>query len=273
MPCGQERARISQPARPGLYRHPPLPALDACFNCEKSGHYAAECPQPKQSRDWVRAAHMEVPGDNLDCGETGAEGNQSSVAENNGMNFHGSDHDGNMEEIEVDVYDNDYYFQDSDNDIMAAMTELPTDQNDHEEWDVKMCWAMMEVSKEAHVCPVVSSQLKECLATFTMVEGHKAWTLWDSGSTTMGIMPSSVNVAKITVFPLKNPHVLQLGTIGSCASVNFGTYVEIATHGTSQREYVDVANFDCYDMIIGTPFMRTYKVILDFVNNTVCVGE
>jgi len=57
--------------------------------------------------------------------------------------------------------------------------------------------------------------------------------LWDSGSTTMGITPSFVDVAKITVFPLKNYHVLQLGTVGSRASVNFGTYVDVAMHGSS----------------------------------------
>jgi len=176
---------------------------------------------------------MEVPGDNLDCGEMGAEGDQSSVAENSGTDFHSSDHDENMEEIEVNVYDNDYYSWDSDNDIMAAITELPTDQNDHEEQDIKMCWTVMKISKEARVRPVVPSQLKECLATFTMVGGHKAWALWDSGSMMTGITPSFVDVVKITVFPLKNPHVLQLETIGSHASVNFGTYVEIATHETS----------------------------------------
>ena len=70
-----------------------------------------------------------------------------------------------------------------------------------------------------------------------------------------GIMPSFVDVAKITIFPLKNPHVLQLGTVGSHASVNFGMYIEVATHGKSHQEYVDVANFNRYNMIIGAPFM------------------
>jgi len=44
-------------------------------------------------------------------------------------------------------------------------------------------------------------------------------------------------------------------------------------HGTSQREYVDIANFDRYDMIIGTLFMRTHKVILDFMNDTIRIEE
>ena len=36
--------------------------------------------------------------------------------------------------------------------------------------------------------------------------------------------------------------------------------------------YVDVANFDRYDMIIGTPFMRKHGVKLDFVKNQVIIA-
>ena len=131
----------------------------------------------------------------------------------------------------------------------------------------------MTVSKESCPCPTFPPNMKECLATFVKVGGQEAWTLWDSGSTTMGITPSFVDVVKIAVFPLKNPHVLQLETVGSHASVNFGTYVNVAMHGSSQQEYVDVANFDRYDMIIGTPFMHSRKVILNFENDTVKIGN
>ena len=136
--------------------------------------------------------------------------------------------------MEVDVYDNNYYSCVSDKDSMAAMTEIPATQNKGGKWEVKMKKAVMSVSKESRPCPVVLPHLKECLATFTTVGGHQAWTLWDTRSTMTGITPSFVDVAKITVFPLKNPHVLQLGMVGSCASVNFGTYIEVVTHGKSR---------------------------------------
>jgi hypothetical protein len=183
--------------------------------------------------------------------------------------YHGDD----VENVEVDVYDNDYYSRTTDEDIMAAMTEIPVDQVRSDETNVKMRKVVMKVTKDSRPRPTISSESKECLATYTKVGGQEAWTLWDSGSTTTGITPSFVDVAKITVFPLKNPHILQLGTVGSRASVNFGAYVDVATHGTSQPEYVDVANFDRYDMIIGTPFMRSRKVILDFENNSVKIGR
>ena len=62
-------------------------------------------------------------------------------------------------------------------------------------------------------------------------------------------------------------------TIGSHASVNYGAYVDIAMHGVSQHEYLDVVNFDHYNMIIGTLFMCSRKVILNFENDTVRVGH
>ena len=113
---------------------------------------------------------------------------------------------------------------------------------------------------------------KECLATFVNVGGFKAWTLWDSGSTTTGITPTYAQVADISVFPLSDPHVLQLGTIGSRSVVNYGTEVGVVVPGAEGTIYMDVANFDRYDMIIGTPYMRQNKVQLDFENDQVIVN-
>jgi hypothetical protein len=115
--------------------------------------------------------------------------------------------------------------------MLAAITDVPAERIQSGERDVKMRKATMKVSKEIRPRPKVQSSLKECLATFTKVGGQDAWTLWDSGSTTTGITPSFVDVAKITVFPLKDPHTLQLGTTGSHASINLGAYVDVATHG------------------------------------------
>ena len=36
--------------------------------------------------------------------------------------------------------------------------------------------------------------------------------------------------------------------------------------------YVDIANFDRYDMIMGTPWMRRHKVLLDFDTNRVIIS-
>jgi hypothetical protein len=113
---------------------------------------------------------------------------------------------------------------------------------------------------------------KECLATFVNVGGFKAWTLWDLGSTTMGIMPMFAQVADIPIFLLLDPHILQLGTIRRCSTVNYGTEVEVTAPGARGQIYIDIVNFDHYDMIIGTPYMRHNKVQLDLENDQVIVN-
>jgi len=36
--------------------------------------------------------------------------------------------------------------------------------------------------------------------------------------------------------------------------------------------YVNIVNFDCYDMIIGMPFMRKNRVLLAFQDNCVIIN-
>ncbi|KAG6892995.1 hypothetical protein C0992_011627 [Termitomyces sp. T32_za158] len=88
----------------------------------------------------------------------------------------------------------------------------------------------------------------------------------------MGITPQFMHVNAICIHELTELLMLQLGTVGSRAVVQFGVEVKVKTSGQPTKEYVDIANFDRYDMIIGTPFMRKNKVSLDFVNNKVIVN-
>ncbi|KAG6887015.1 hypothetical protein C0995_002396 [Termitomyces sp. Mi166 len=120
--------------------------------------------------------------------------------------------------------------------------------------------------------PQYTPQKKECLVTYVEVNGHPAWTLWDSGSTTTGIMPQFAHVNAICVHELTEPLMLQLETVGSHAVVQFSMEVKIKMSGHLTKEYVDIANFAHYDMIIATPFMHKNKVTLDFVNNKVIVN-
>ncbi|KAF8219106.1 hypothetical protein L208DRAFT_1343325 [Tricholoma matsutake] len=120
--------------------------------------------------------------------------------------------------------------------------------------------------------PEYRPEEKECLAMLVSIGGCEAWTLWDSGSTMTGLTPAFAQVANIQIFPLTNPHMLQLGTVGSRATVNYGMDIRLEALGISDDTYVDIVNFDHYDMIIGTPFMHKNKVILDFENRQVIVN-
>ncbi|KAG6873564.1 hypothetical protein C0993_001322, partial [Termitomyces sp. T159_Od127] len=163
---------------------------------------------------------------------------QSAVDDAESVQINGDEY------VAVDVYDNDYYARDDEEEHLVALTEHQGD----------------------------SRVQKECLVTYVEVNGHPAWTLWDSGSTTMGITPQFAHVNAIRVHELTEPLMLQLGTVGSCAVVQFGVEVRVKMSGQPMKEYVDIANFDRYDMIIGMPFMCKNKVLLDFVNNKVIVN-
>ncbi len=84
--------------------------------------------------------------------------------------------------------------------------------------------------------------------------------------------PGESKDLKIPVDTLDDPHILQLGTVGSRSIIKFGTDVTMKVANTECTTYVDVANFDRYDMIIGTPFMRRNKVKLNFEKNEVVIN-
>ncbi|KXN90264.1 hypothetical protein AN958_04572 [Leucoagaricus sp. SymC.cos] len=121
--------------------------------------------------------------------------------------------------------------------------------------------------------PQAKSSEKQCLTILINVNGIDAWTLWDLGSTTMGITPSFAHIAGIKVHDLMDLHMLQLGTVGSRLTINFGANIEIKMGDDPIKTYINVANFDCYNMIIGMPFMQANNIVLDFVKNEVRMGN
>ncbi|KAG6882766.1 hypothetical protein C0992_010721, partial [Termitomyces sp. T32_za158] len=201
-----------------------------CYNCGCTGHYSKDCKAPRAQ---VRAAHMAAVESDTDA-EPEELVNDEEAPQEDKEPIAGEDAESVQingdEYVAVDVYDNNYYARDDEEEHMFALTEHQGD---------------------GHV----------------QVNGYPAWMLWDSGSTTTGITPQFVHVNAIHVHELMEPLMLQLRTVGSCAIVQFGVEVKVKTLGQPTKEYVDIANFDRYDMIIGTPFMHKNKVMLDFVNN------
>ena len=83
------------------------------------------------------------------------------------------------------------------------------------------------------------------------------------------LSPNFIRAAKIKPFPLDKPIGIQLAVTGSKSVINYGANATIKYKGRELKEYFNIINIDYYDAILGTPFLRTHKVIIDFVNNCV----
>jgi hypothetical protein len=134
---------------------------------------------------------------------------------------------------------------------------------------VKMRKHKLIPSRKVRRRPKCSEDQKRCLATWVEVNGLRAWTLWDSRSTTTGITPAFAELAEVPVDELEDPHILQLGMVGSCSIIKYGADVSLNVQGENIESYVDIANFDQYEMIIRMPFIRRNSIVLDFENNVV----
>ena len=82
-----------------------------------------------------------------------------------------------------------------------------------------------------------------------------------------------IREAKIELFPLDKPTGIQLAVTGSKSVINYGMNVTIKYEGRELKEYFDIINIDYYDAILGTPFLRKHKVIIDFMNNCLILKD
>ncbi|KAL0568771.1 hypothetical protein V5O48_013212 [Marasmius crinis-equi] len=114
-----------------------------------------------------------------------------------------------------------------------------------------------------------------CLAAWVSINGIQCFTLFDTGSTADIISPDIATVANVDIFQLRNPVILQLGTKGSRSKINYGCEAEFSFGNEKKmvkgRTYVDVANIDRYDMVIGCAFMRRHGMSVDLKYDRITV--
>lgn len=267
-------------------------ANKGCYNCGAPDHFSKECPKPRRDKSFVRAARSARASDSED--ETEGRPSDDSNESEGGMPpiSEGDEEDERdpNERIEIDVPMGSEYYEDDEHDdrmfamrtkgeleyeagtdFVTATVVFPLKGNDQTK-DVKMRKHKLIPSRKTRMRPKYSEEEKRCLATWVEINDLRAWTLWDSGSTTTGITPAFAELAKIPVDELEDPHVLQLGTVGSRSAIKYGADVNINVEGEKMSIYVDIANFDRYEMIIGTPFMKRNKVLLDFDKNEVIIN-
>ncbi|THV01568.1 hypothetical protein K435DRAFT_612815, partial [Dendrothele bispora CBS 962.96] len=111
------------------------------------------------------------------------------------------------------------------------------------------------------------------LAAWVEINGVKAFTLFDTGSTADIISPDFANIANVKMFQLSNPLILQLGTKGSRSRINYGCEADFRLgeddNQLSGKRYFDIANIDRYDMVIGCCFMRKYGISVDLQRDSI----
>lgn len=112
-----------------------------------------------------------------------------------------------------------------------------------------------------------------CLSTWVKINGVKAFTLFDSGSTSDAISPDFVPVANIHCFELTNPVILQLGMKGSRSTINHGSLVNFKfgtlRHELVGHDYFNIANVNRYDLIISMVFMCKHGISLHFASDLI----
>ena len=102
------------------------------------------------------------------------------------------------------------------------------------------------------------------LVGYWEINGVKAHCLLDSGSEGVLLSPEFMRATGIKTFALEQPIALQLACISSQSMINYGTHVTIKLGHKVVKEYFDIENIEHYDAILGTPFLRKMRIVLDF---------
>ena len=111
------------------------------------------------------------------------------------------------------------------------------------------------------------------ISVFWEIGGVKAHCPIDSGCKGIMISTSFIRAVKIEPIPLDKPIGIQLAVTGSKSIINYGANTTIKYNEKESKEYFDIVNIYYYDVILGTPFLRKHKVIIDFINNCLRIED
>ena len=83
--------------------------------------------------------------------------------------------------------------------------------------------------------------------------------------------PDFARILNVPILRLERPVTLQLGCSGSQSQINFATTTVIEFKLITKTTYLDIANLDKYDCILGTPFLHTHGIALDFESQEIMI--
>ena len=121
--------------------------------------------------------------------------------------------------------------------------------------------------------PLVPADSRACVIVETLINGHKALTMLDMGSTSNFVSPAFATVHHICAFPLEQQLTLQLGCVGSHLCITHGANAQMRIGAFDAQLYFDVANIDRYDCILDIPFLWQNAAIVDFSRQVLRIGR
>jgi hypothetical protein len=112
-----------------------------------------------------------------------------------------------------------------------------------------------------------------CLTAIVNVNGVDAFMCWDTGSELDAISPDFIRATGLRPKTKENPIKIRLGTKGSSSMTSYEVNAELNFGKTKLIKHLDVVNLDRWDVILGATFCDEHKVVLDFGNRTVRIGD
>ncbi|KIJ50814.1 hypothetical protein M422DRAFT_244761, partial [Sphaerobolus stellatus SS14] len=259
-----------------------------CFNCNQPGHIRPNCPFPDKGRR-IAGARIE---------EAILEEDEGQIEEFDDYALHPEEQQEDEDQPEED--DQQYRFDDEEYEMRSIDDEVvhvnavikASGYNDRRRLygiRVQEAETYLRVSaviqtgkeqpvydhrarKKARPLPTRGKE-NETISVFWDIAGTKAHCLLDSGCEGIMISSEFIRANKLPKFELKKPVILQLACVGSKSTVQYGLTAKILLGKEKYDEYFDIANVDYYDIILGTPFLCRFKILLNFKNNCVHMGK
>jgi hypothetical protein len=158
---------------------------------------------------------------------------------------------------------------------MAAIHTMGEEKNPNGTWAFRyaMHTKKSALTTEEGIRPLIGTEMHQCATIETKINRCRAYIMIDTGSTGNFISPAFTKVTGLKIFPLEQQLTLQLGCIGSRSKITHGGKCHIDIGSNTSEMYFDGANIDHYDCILGIPFLRECKALLNFADQKIQIGD
>jgi hypothetical protein len=116
-------------------------------------------------------------------------------------------------------------------------------------------------------------QIGHCPTAVLKVNGVNAFVYFDSGSELDTILPDFARAIGIKPMAKDASIKIRLATKGSTSTTSYEVEVNIDLGEATLEHPLEVLNFDCWDIILGSYFCDCYNVCIDYKKKVVHIGD